>query len=246
MTSLFDPWAKSRSQRTRLASLFQDEEERKKKEEEEQQAKEQSLFTPGTGDNLDPAGDRGKDRGGLPAYDNVKDWVGAMMGTPGILGPGMALDAMIGRGLFGKGQSNDYMTTDEAFNGMTQAQKEAQPGMAMMPGDPMLAAAVAEAQAASRDAAQQGQMGLDAGLGLGGQTAGGWGGTGVEGDKGFLAEGGKVTHSLFEGVDPPGPDDVIIAAKTGERVLNEAQYASLSPEAKAEVDAALKPKAKKQ
>lgn len=65
----------------------------------------------------------------------------------------------------------------------------------------------------------------------------------------FMFRGGKVkkpaSESLFADVDPPGPDDVLIAAKTGERILNEAQYASLSKEAKAEVDAALKAKAKR-
>ena len=66
---------------------------------------------------------------------------------------------------------------------------------------------------------------------------------------GMYADGGKVTkpnpQSLFGNIDPPGPDDQLAGVKTGERILNEEQYASLSKEAKAEVDAALKKTAKR-
>lgn len=77
----------------------------------------------------------------------------------------------------------------------------------------------------------------------GGPPGGGWGGSGVEGDRGFLYKGGKVpAKGLLGNVDPPGPDNVLVAAKTGERILNAQQFASLSKEARAEVERALKAK----
>lgn len=96
-------------------------------------------------------------------------------------------------------------------------------------------------------AAQGGGGGGSGGMGgMGGQTEGGTSSSGVEGDRGFLYKGGKVpAKGLLGNVDPPGPDNVLIAAKTGERVLNEKQYGRLSPEAQKEVDAVLKAKAKK-
>ncbi len=61
---------------------------------------------------------------------------------------------------------------------------------------------------------------------------------------GLYAKGGKVgRRGLLDG-DPPGPDNVIIGAKTGERVLNEKQFGALSPEARAEVERVLKAKKK--
>jgi len=59
---------------------------------------------------------------------------------------------------------------------------------------------------------------------------------------GMYARGGKVgPRGLLSG-DPPGPDNVVIGAKTGERILNAQQFASLSKEARAEVERALKAK----
>lgn len=57
---------------------------------------------------------------------------------------------------------------------------------------------------------------------------------------GIYAKGGKVGRKGLLDGDPPGPDNVIIGAKTGERVLTKAQYNALSPKARAEVDAAMK------
>lgn len=76
---------------------------------------------------------------------------------------------------------------------------------------------------------------------MGGQTAGGFSGSGVEGDRGFLFEGGVVDEPFLPG-DPPGPDDRIIAAKKGERVLTEGQFKRLSEEAKAEIERLFKEK----
>lgn len=61
---------------------------------------------------------------------------------------------------------------------------------------------------------------------------------------GLFAKGGKVGRKGLLDGDPPGPDNVIIGAKTGERILNEKQFASLSKEARAEVERVLKARKK--
>jgi len=66
---------------------------------------------------------------------------------------------------------------------------------------------------------------------------------GSEGEQpGMYAKGGKVGPRGLLAGDPPGPDNVVIGAKTGERILNAQQFASLSKEARAEVERALKAK----
>jgi hypothetical protein len=59
---------------------------------------------------------------------------------------------------------------------------------------------------------------------------------------GLFAKGGKVGRKGLLDMDPPGPDNVVIGAKTGERILNEKQFGSLSKEARAEVERVLKAK----
>lgn len=79
---------------------------------------------------------------------------------------------------------------------------------------------------------------------------GGGGGFGVDLDAagsvgespGLYAKGGRVGPRGLLAGDPPGPDNVVIGAKTGERILNAKQFASLSEEARAEVEHALKAK----
>jgi hypothetical protein len=61
---------------------------------------------------------------------------------------------------------------------------------------------------------------------------------------GLYAKGGKVGRKGLLDMDPPGPDNVVIGAKTGERVLNAKQFGSLSKEARAEVERVLKAKGK--
>lgn len=61
---------------------------------------------------------------------------------------------------------------------------------------------------------------------------------------GLFAKGGKVGRKGLLDGDPPGPDNVIIGAKTGERILNEKQFGALSKEAQAEVERVLKAKGK--
>jgi len=93
------------------------------------------------------------------------------------------------------------------------------------------------------------------GIGGTGNSAGGFSGGGVsaadlgaslaEGNTtGVFAKGGKVGRKGLLDIDPPGPDNVVIGAKTGERILNEKQYRALSQEARAEVDRVLKAKRK--
>jgi hypothetical protein len=60
----------------------------------------------------------------------------------------------------------------------------------------------------------------------------------AEADKdpnGFMFKGGRVRRGLLD-LDPPGPDDTVIAAKRGERVLNDRQWAALSPTARREIE----------
>ena len=61
---------------------------------------------------------------------------------------------------------------------------------------------------------------------------------------GLYAKGGKVGRKGLLDGDPPGPDNVIIGAKTGERILNEKQFGALSKEAQAEVERVLKARKK--
>ncbi len=68
-----------------------------------------------------------------------------------------------------------------------------------------------------------------------------YGGLGGNRDGGF-AKGGKVKREGLLGPNPPGPDDGYAALNVGERVLNAKQFASLSKEARAEVERALKAK----
>ena len=68
---------------------------------------------------------------------------------------------------------------------------------------------------------------------------------GSEGESpGLYAKGGKVGRKGLLDGDPPGPDNVIIGAKTGERILNEKQFGALSKEAQAEVERVLKARKK--
>lgn len=137
------------------------------------------------------------------------------------------------RGLSNPGDFVGGQIAGAANTGMNVAGGAANPELA---GRNDLSQMSLEAQIAAAEAA--GQMGdptMGGGVGVNAADLGA-----EPNAPGMYAKGGKVTGSLFEGVDPPGPDNVIIAAKTGERVLNEEQYASLSNEAKAEVDRALK------
>jgi hypothetical protein len=59
---------------------------------------------------------------------------------------------------------------------------------------------------------------------------------------GLFVKGGKVGRKGLLDIDPPGPDNVVIGAKTGERILNAKQFGSLSKEARAEVERVLKAK----
>ena len=51
----------------------------------------------------------------LPEYDNAKDWVDAVMGTPSIVSPGMIADGIMGRGMFDQNQDRSYSTRNGDF-----------------------------------------------------------------------------------------------------------------------------------
>jgi len=161
------------------------------------------------------ADERGRG-GGQPVARDLGDFASRVMQGLGMMGPvglvsGLALS------------SENARAAQDAINSMNVAGGVLNPELA-----------------GRNNAGPAAGGGVDlSGAGMGGQTAGGFSGTGVEGVAGFLHKGGKVPKRGLLDVDPPGPDNVLIGAKTGERVLTQAQYKSLSKAARAEIDAAL-------
>lgn len=103
-----------------------------------------------------------------------------------------------------------------------------------------VAGGVANPELAGRsDASQGGNAGGPPG---GGVSAADLGASLAEGNaNGLFNKGGRVKKqsSLFP-INPPGPDNVVIGAKTGERIITDEDYASFKPETKADIDAAMK------
>jgi len=241
--SLFDYGAKSRRQRERLRSIYENPEPEEESEEDESE----SLFPgPDGGTQGEKPGGKGYDYSAMtPAEFNQAAQNRANAGFmdrhgPGLVAgmiPGGSVAMAIGREMDRRNFEAEQALRSAEFKGLGQMMPDEmmQFGPVGMAAGPAPAPSPAEAVSGSfADIWQGNEKDLAGSIGE---------------QPGLYARGGKVTkphpQSLFGNIDPPGPDDQLAGVKTGERILNEEQYASLSKEAKAEVDAALKKTAKR-
>ena len=208
MTSLFDPWAKSKRQRGRLQGLFETPSVNPPEEEDDAL----SLF----GGGPDNSAGRTDAEAGRGIEGNVRDMVMGLISPMGhIVGQDIKARSMSGQ----KMDPLSGMIANVAGWGAVGPQV---PAFGM------------------RDAVADEIGGAAVGGGIGGQTSGGFSGSGVEADRGFLAKGGIATEGSLFGPDPEGPDDGYTAFMIGERAINPDQWKMLKPETRADISQVFK------
>lgn len=174
------------------------------------------------------------------ASDRARSPLGGLSSLPaalasiiGIKGANFLEDSQLNAELANRGLANpsDFVgghVAGAANTGMNVAGGVANPELAGRAGASLSNAALDAAEEAGREADPTG-----GGLSLGANGE-------MVDPQGLYSRGGKVTRQgLFKG-NPPGPDNVIIGAKTGERIINDEIFRGFSDATRKEIDAALK------
>lgn len=204
---------------------------------------------------VDPAlgGERGADLRG--SGRDVKDWdsISQWANDPGVRRDGWALaDILTGPSLMRGGAA--AFGYDPISHNLGVAQNTAAAAQAQQELDAAIEAH--NAANAANSVTGLGNSGAWAGTGEkdGNMGApGGFAGAGVDLADLAAAAGANIDTGIgaspyFKGgvvrrrglLDPPGPDDTVIAAKSGERILNDAQWKKLTPETRKEIQAVFK------
>ncbi len=148
--------------------------------------------------------------------------ISAMFNDPGFRGDWGKVAAMMSPGM---SLARDLITGNDPINGNA--------GMGAASTGMNVAGGVANPELAGRSDPSQGGADIFGGRDL--DLAGSIGES-----PGLYRKGGRVKKQGLFNIDPPGPDNVVIGAKTGERIITDDDYAAFSKETKAEVDAAMK------